>query len=82
MNIFKPAKRSFNKNGDLVLEKICTVTGEPYSLVIPYKNFMNYYGGGLIEEALKELSADDRQFYLTGMTPVELNELFVIEEDE
>ena len=38
--------------------------------------------GTLIQNAMPHLSADEREFVKTGMTPTEWNELFGEEEDE
>lgn len=35
-----------------------------------------WYNGQLIQEAMPHLSADDREFIMTGITPEEWNEMF------
>lgn len=41
-----------------------------------------YYGGDLIQSAMPNLSADDHEFILTGMTPEEWQDTFGDSDDD
>ncbi len=47
----------------------CVVTGEEYSVAIPAQELFRYNQGALAQDALRSLSADDREFAVTGVSP-------------
>lgn len=55
----------------------CVITYEPYSVVCDIKSLDLYINGGLkVQEAFPDMSADDREFLISGCSPKGWNELF------
>lgn len=52
-------------------QKICTVTNEVYCIHVPKQSIVLWTKGGLIQDCLPELSAEQREFIITGWTPEE-----------
>lgn len=50
------------------------------TLVITDDQYLNWQGGELIQKALAHLTADEREFLMTGITPEEWDEAFGEEE--
>lgn len=47
----------------------CKVTGEPYSVTVKAEELYAYRRGALIQDAMKSLSVDDREFLMSGLSP-------------
>lgn len=47
----------------------CVVTGKPYSVTVLGRELYNYHQGALIQDAFPNLSIDDREFLMSGMSP-------------
>lgn len=47
----------------------CVFTGEEYSVTIPAQELFQYNQGLRVQDALKSLSADDREFVTNGVSP-------------
>lgn len=47
----------------------CVVTGKPYSVTVPAAGLFRYRYGASIQDAFPGLSADDREFLISGMSP-------------
>ena len=47
----------------------CIVTGKPYSVTIPAEELFAYNKGAFIQDAMKSVSVDDREFLMSGITP-------------
>jgi len=60
------------------VSKRSTATGELNTMVldITMPQYMDWKGGMLIQNAMPQLSADEREFLMTGMTPAEWDEMF------
>ena len=58
------------------------MSGITRTLDIPVtmNQLQEYANGGLIQKVMSNLSEDDREFILTGMTPEEWDEGFLYEE--
>jgi hypothetical protein len=55
----------------MLITKTCMMTGSVNTLDIPVTQSQidAWQGGLLIQEAMPHLSADDREFLMTGITP-------------
>jgi hypothetical protein len=55
----------------MLITKTCMMTGSVNTLDIPVTQSQidAWQGGLLIQEAMPNLSADDREFLMTGITP-------------
>ena len=64
-------KRYFEtKNNKIRIFGLCEVTGKNFELIAPTEGFFVYLQGfKRIEEALKDISEEERQFILTGISP-------------
>lgn len=51
-----------------VFSGICVITKKPHSVAIPAKELYAYRRGGLIQVAMPSLSADEREFLMTGIS--------------
>lgn len=47
----------------------CVVTGELYSVFVPSHELFAYRQGALIQNAMPSVSADDREFLISGTSP-------------
>ena len=57
-------------------KKKCSVSGEIYVVDVPVENYKQWIEGELIQEACPQLSADEREFVISGKTPEEFKKLF------
>ena len=64
-------KRYFEtKNNKIRIFGLCEVTGKNFELIVPTEGFFVYLQGfQTINEALKNISEEERQFILTGISP-------------
>ena len=60
----------------------CVVTGKPYSVTVKGHDLYRYRQGALIQDAFPSLSADDREFLMTGMSPEGWNQAMRQEPEE
>lgn len=54
----------------------CIVTGKEYSVDCPAHGVFSALGGELIQEAFPNMSADDREFLISGTSPEGWAKLF------
>lgn len=47
----------------------CIKTGKPYSVRVPGPGLYKYNQGAYIQDAFPEMSADDREFLMSGLSP-------------
>ena len=47
---------------------LCVVTGKTVSVTVKAKELYAYRQGGLIQDAMPSLTADDREFLMTGIS--------------
>jgi hypothetical protein len=75
-------------NGHVVITSPSTMTGTEHSVELPmtvteYRRAMEHYNkGALIQDAFPRLTAEQREFLLTGITPEEWETLKEEEEEE
>ena len=62
--------------GHLRVTGECTATGDVYSIEVPAEGFARWEAGTLIQVALPDLSPDDREFLISGITPAAWNQIF------
>jgi len=65
--------------GGVLLIRRSPFTDTLHSIVLnePFEKFMRYYHGeGLIQEVFPDLTPDEREFVMTGITPVEWDSTF------
>jgi len=55
----------------MLITKTCMMTGNTNTLDIPVTQAQidAWHGGTLIQDAMPDLTADDREFLMTGMLP-------------
>lgn len=54
----------------------CVLTGELYSVTVLGTDLHRYNRGSLIQDAFPGLSAGDREFLISGVSPAAWNEVF------
>jgi hypothetical protein len=66
-----------NESTDTITKyKKCSVTGEIYNVEVDFKKFKQwFYDGALIHNVFPFLSADHREFLISGFTPAEWDQL-------
>ncbi len=60
----------------VIITKECTVTKETYTIRISLEDYNTWRNGALIMEVFPQLSADQREFIITGYTPAEWDNLW------
>ena len=60
----------------------CVVTGKPYTVTIPGAALFRLRQGEHIQDALRMLSADDREFVLSGTSPEGWTQMFGEDDDD
>lgn len=68
----------------MLITKVSMFSGVAHTLDIPVtqEQLDDWRGGTLIQNAMPNLSPDDREFLMTGMTPDEWEDLFQGEDDD
>jgi hypothetical protein len=59
----------------------CGVTKKSYSVTVPAAGLYKYNNGAYIQAAFPKLSADDREFLISGTSPEGWDQLFGKEEE-
>jgi hypothetical protein len=54
----------------------CKITGEEYSCIVPTKGLEAWLDGEFIQRAMPTVSADDREFLISGMSPKGWTQMF------
>jgi hypothetical protein len=69
----------------MIVERKSIVTGKVYEMEIniTVQQLFDFMNGrsGLAQEAFPDLTADEREFIISGIHPIEWNELFGNEEE-
>lgn len=62
----------------MLITKTSGITGKEHTLEIPVteEQIMRWRNGELIQNAMPHLTADQREFLMTGATPYEWEEMF------
>jgi hypothetical protein len=61
------------------VSKVCGVTGQLYSVDVNELAYQAWQDGAFIQNVMPELTSDEREFLISGLTPDEFNELFAEE---
>jgi hypothetical protein len=56
--------------------KLCTIKGEVYQVEVSEYAYFLWKNGQLIQNVMPNLSAEQREFLISGMTPAEFEDLF------
>ena len=56
-------------NGFAKVSGPCKFTGEEYSCLVPIDGLKKFLMGELVQDALPSISADDREFLISGISP-------------
>lgn len=73
---------SFRTNGQSVIaSKVCTVSGKEYAVTVPLEAYVSWRNGAVVQRAFPNLTADQREFLISGNTPAEWEQLFGAEEE-
>ena len=60
-------------------ERLCTVTCEPYVVTVPKRAYLAWRDSTLAQDAFPELSVDQREFLISGLTPCEFTRLYGVD---
>lgn len=66
----------------IIFRKQCSVTKEPYEVAITAKQFGAWVGGQLIQNAMPYLTAEQREFLMSGATPAEWDAMWADPEED
>ncbi len=58
-----------NGDGTTTVKGKCTFTGEEYSCVVPNNELRRFLEGEHAQTAMPSVSADDREFLISGISP-------------
>lgn len=64
------------KDKEVTCSKICSITGEEYSLAVDVERYRLWKHGALIQNVFPELSIEQREFLISGWTPEEYADIF------
>ena len=54
----------------------CVITGEEYSCTVPTAGLQRWLDGDLIQNAMPDVSLDDREFLISGISPTGWDKAF------
>ena len=60
----------------------CLGTGKPYSVTVPADGLNECHRGASVQDAFPNLSADDREFLISGFSPEGWKLMFGSEDDD
>lgn len=73
----KMKKVQVNMNGsDITISRICDINGTEYSVTLLPWQYNMWVNGNKVTEFAPNLSADEREFLITGTTPAEWDDMF------
>lgn len=58
-----------NEKQTATCSKLCSITDEDYSVTIEIAQYISWKKGEFIQQVMPELSSNDREFLISGMTP-------------
>ena len=61
---------------DVEVWRVCSITNQKYLVCVPLAQFNAWRNGALIQDAMSELTAEQREFLISNTTPSEWNEMF------
>ena len=69
-------------DGKVEARRRCQVTGDLFTIRVDAQALIEWKEGKLIQEAMPQLSKDEREILMTGYTPAEWDGLFKGDDDE
>ena len=66
---------------DATIVGTCVITKKEHKVIVPAKGFRLWLDGAIIQNALPNVSAGDREFLMSGISPAGWNSLFPGEEE-
>jgi hypothetical protein len=63
-------------NGQAIVTGNCKFTNEEYSCVVPAEGLTRFLNGEHAQDALPSVSADDREFLISGISPTGWKQAF------
>lgn len=63
-------------NGKLRVFGPCSVTGQEYGVEVAFEDWKYWQAGALAQECFPYLTADQREYLISGITPAEWDETF------
>lgn len=66
---FRPNLRVTHTEGIYHVRGPCAITGKDYVTCYPERGIQLWIGGMHIQDAMPEVSASDREFLMTGISP-------------
>lgn len=72
---------NFNTDNTVIVSGECTFTRKPYSVTVPADGFKEWLNGKHIQDAMPSVSADDREFLISGISPEGWTEAFGNDDD-
>ena len=79
MDMFHKATETVGE-WETIYSKTCSITGKPFELTVNNEQLCKWRYGTFIQDAFPELTAGEREFIKTGITPDEFDSMF--SEDE
>lgn len=74
---------TFNNNETVTLSAPCKITKKPHSVTVPEVGYRQWItGNSKIQNAMPSVSAEDREFLISGFSPEGWAQVFGNEEDE
>ena len=64
------------------ITKVCVQTGKPFSVVVDSNDYFKWVNGELAQRAFLYLSAAEREFLISGLSPEGWDQLFEDEKEE
>ena len=76
MNRFRPNLRIVETAESYRLSGPCAVTGEVYEATYPKDGIDKWLNGAFIQDAMPDVSAGDREFLISGISPAGWDQMF------
>lgn len=61
---------------------LCVFTGKPHSLVVGLSGLRKVHAGGRLATCMPELTADEREFLMSGISPTGWDDTFPLSHEE
>tara|TARA_B110000444_G_C18670448_1_gene514963 strand:+ start:196 stop:438 length:243 start_codon:yes stop_codon:yes gene_type:complete len=72
-----PGEWTFDEETQLATcSKLCPIIDENYSVTIEIAQYTSWKKGEFIQQVMPELSSEDREFLISGMTPAMWDNIF------
>ena len=71
--VFSPVERT--------RRRMCTITGKVYEVSVKLEDYNRWKDGELIQNVFPDLSVEQREFLITGITPAEWDNMMPEDKD-